>query len=496
MSRLPLTKGQVLYANSSDRVTIYQGLLSHSLLVVIKEQSFDNLQQANCAIQEAMAMSALSHPGILKVYDCAIEQGEVSGYRSVLVVEWMERDLGDEIRRRKEQGRVWTDAELIQALRCLVSALSYAQKQGISHRDIKPCNIMLTGSTLKLGDFGSASRNLDLSKIRETIQGSPFFLSPELKREYARMLQSGIQPVHYDPVRSDVYSLGVTMLEMASLEQPTGLVNLQNLKEETYRLLVSLEQYPHLQPYLAWMMEEDVEKRPTFIEIEDYMQSFAQYYEQSLGVSCPAVSQPQGMRHSGVYEEAKAVPGFVPYPPNTFEMARVPAAAPQHYQSASAPLPSVPRSQCIMCTREVGKKPFDLPDDLISAAEYASSVCSLKCLKKMSKMVECQEDKCCNCDSKKKKKALELPCGHWFHSQDCLFVYMAEFSRGFQGITAYQCPCCPFYISYPKTIAPYFGGVEKLHEREAQFNGKKPAYKPQPVQGAVGKKTHWRKTGN
>ena len=369
MSRLPLSRGPILYANSSNRVTIYQGLLSHSLPVVIKEQGFDSLQQANASIQEAMAMSALSHPGILKVYDCAIEQGEAGGFRSVLVVERMERDLGDEIQRRKEQGQPWTDAELIQALRSLVAALSFAQKQGISHRDIKPCNVMLSGSTLKLGDFGSATRNLDLSEIRETIQGSPFFLSPELKREYAKMLQSGIQAIHYDPVRSDVYSLAVTMAEMATLEQPTQLVNLQNLREETYKLVVGLEQYPYLQPYLAWMMEEEVEKRPTFVEIEEYMQSFAQYYEESLGVRSPVVSQQMGIRQSVLYEEEKAVPGFVAYPPNTYVIDRIPQSVPQRYQSAPVPVPPPAlRNQCVMCTREISLRTFIIPEDLVMVA--------------------------------------------------------------------------------------------------------------------------------
>ena len=65
MSRLPLTRGPILYANTSDRVIIYGGQLSHSSPVAIKEQGFDTLQQANYAIQEAMAMSALTHPGIL-----------------------------------------------------------------------------------------------------------------------------------------------------------------------------------------------------------------------------------------------------------------------------------------------------------------------------------------------------------------------------------------------------------------------------------------------
>jgi serine/threonine protein kinase len=461
-------------------VTIYQGQLSHSIPVAIKEQGFDNIQLANSAIQEAMAMSALSHPGILKVYDCAIEKVGAGGFRSILVVERMERDLGEEIRRRRELGQPWTDAELITVLKHLVAALSFAQKQGISHRDIKPCNIMLSGSTLKIGDFGSSTRNLDLSKIRETIQGSPFFLSPELKREYARMLQSGIQPIHYDPVRSDVYSLGVTMLEMAYLEQPAQLINLQELREETYKLVVGLGQYPHLQPYLAWMLEEEIDKRPTFVEIEEYMQTFGKYYDQLTGENSVAMSPNLPVEHSRYpCEEEKAreqaMPGWIPYPPNTYQASQLSFSAPPQYQSPSVPLPSPAplfRGKCAMCTRNIPVKTFEIPEDLLCAVECAPSVCSQKCFIKMWKIMQNDSEKCSCCDSKKRKKALVLGCGHWFHNKDCLFQYMFEVSHNFLSKTTYQCPLCPFFISYPKTIVPYFGETD-LRERVAKSKAMK-----------------------
>ena len=493
MSRLPLTRGPILYANSSDRVTIYQGQLSHSIPVAIKEQGFDTLQQANSAIQEAMAMSALSHPGILKVYDCAIEKAAAGGFRSVLVMERMERDLGEEIRQRRESGQPWTDAELIAVLKHLVAALSFAQKQGISHRDIKPCNIMVSGSTLKIGDFGSSTRNLDLSKIRETIQGSPFFLSPELKREYARMLQSGMQAIHYDPVRSDVYSLGVTMMEMANLEQPAQLINLQELREETYKLIVSLGQYPHLQPYLVWMLEEEIDKRPTFVEIEEYMQTYGEYYGQLTGENRAAIGPNLRVEQSSNPCEASAqVLGWVSYPPNTYQVSQMPAfKPPPHDQPASVPLPNpapASRGKCLMCTRDIPKKTFLLPEDLLCAVEFQSSTCSVRCLRKMWNMTQADLTKCCYCESRKKKKALELECGHWFHNKDCLFQYMYLFSHNFERTTTYQCPLCPFFISYNKTIAPYFGEGE-LKERERKSRAKKCSKcKSRDVEVNLGKK--------
>lgn len=121
------------------------------------------------------------------MYECFLQQ-QNSGFLAVLVVEQMETDLYKEIVRRAERQEYWSEREVVKFLEDLAGALAYAETQGVAHRDLKPQNLFLSAEGLvKIGDFGSAAFSLERS-MRNTLQGSPFFLSPELKQAYLNSL--------------------------------------------------------------------------------------------------------------------------------------------------------------------------------------------------------------------------------------------------------------------------------------------------------------------
>ena len=97
--------------------------------------------------REARAISSLSHPHICTLYD--VGHQDATNY---LVMEYLE---GETIAQRSDKGALPLD----QALRCAIEiadALDSAHRQGITHRDLKPGNIMLTKGGAKLLDFGLA----------------------------------------------------------------------------------------------------------------------------------------------------------------------------------------------------------------------------------------------------------------------------------------------------------------------------------------------------
>ena len=166
--------------------------------------------------REAQAVAALNHPGIVTIHSVEEHDG-----RLLLTMELVDgRPLGETITR----GGVPLD-RLLRIGIDVAEALAAAQQRGITHRDVKPANIMVTPSgRAKVLDFGlakvrdvampQASDDLTRSAGRSDITGegrivgTVAYMSPE---------QAEGKPV--DP-RSDIFSLGVVLHEMATGEKP------------------------------------------------------------------------------------------------------------------------------------------------------------------------------------------------------------------------------------------------------------------------------------
>lgn len=130
------------------------------------------------------------------------------------------------------------------------------EEKKIAHRDIKPENIFVAenGTKLLIGDFGSSK--VKISKMSETIAGTPMYLSPEVRKGYFKMIHGESQSdFNHDPFKSDVYSLGLTFLYMASLKDCSDLLAFNNLEQKTQIRIAELSNYPTLQNYLKVMLE-------------------------------------------------------------------------------------------------------------------------------------------------------------------------------------------------------------------------------------------------
>jgi serine/threonine-protein kinase len=96
-----------------------------------------------------------------------------------------------------------------------------AQYADIVHRDIKPANVfIMENGDFKIGDFGEAQFGASSVEHGE-IAGTAYYLSP--KKYYAMTNKTGDSTVTDNPYKSDVFSLGVTLLQMAILELPRSM---------------------------------------------------------------------------------------------------------------------------------------------------------------------------------------------------------------------------------------------------------------------------------
>ena len=129
----------------------------------------------------------------------------------------MELSHGDwerEIKMHLKNKKNYTENELINLLRQLSGALLFMQQNlKISHRDIKPQNILLFGDGFyKIADFGEA-KEAKRSKQLNTLRGTELYMSPAL---YSG-LKNNRDDVNHDPYKSDVFSLGLCFFYASTL---------------------------------------------------------------------------------------------------------------------------------------------------------------------------------------------------------------------------------------------------------------------------------------
>ena len=160
--------------------------------------------------QEVRAASSLNHPHIVVVHDF----GELDG-RPFIVTEFIE---GETLRHRLQQGPLAMQ-DVVDIGVQVASALAAAHARGLVHRDVKPENIMLRpDGYAKVLDFGLAKlaaprgsadqEGRDLRTRPGMVVGTPHYMSPEQMR--------GLEV----DARSDVWSLGVVLYEMATGRLP------------------------------------------------------------------------------------------------------------------------------------------------------------------------------------------------------------------------------------------------------------------------------------
>ena len=159
--------------------------------------------------REARTIAALNHPNIVTLY--SVDESDGVHFLTMEVVE------GQPLDRVIPQAGLSID-RIVEIADALADALAAAHEKGIVHRDLKPANVMLTNDgRVKVLDFGLAKETraepLEAAKAAErtdagVVMGTPAYMSPE---------QIAGRAVDY---RTDLFSLGVMLYEMATGSRP------------------------------------------------------------------------------------------------------------------------------------------------------------------------------------------------------------------------------------------------------------------------------------
>ena len=213
------------------------------------------------------------HPNIMKIYGICIRMLDPTTYSLYVLMELSKCDWDKEIKMHFMKKKNYTENELINILRQLTSALLFMQQNAkISHRDIKPQNVLLfDDGVYKIADFGEA-KEAKISKEVNTLRGTELYMSPAL---YAG-LKNDKNDVNHDPYKSDVFSLGFCFLYAATLNfnllyQLRDIYNSKKINEVLQQQLNKKysQTFVHI---LSCMMEIDESERFDFPHLVNYIE--------------------------------------------------------------------------------------------------------------------------------------------------------------------------------------------------------------------------------
>ncbi|XP_018897926.1 serine/threonine-protein kinase 4 isoform X1 [Bemisia tabaci] len=183
--------------------SVYKALHKESgQVLAIKQVPVDtDLQEI---IKEISIMQQCDSPYVVKYYGSYFKNTDLW-----IVMEYCGAGSVSDIMRLRK--KTLSEDEIATILSDTLKGLEYLHLRRKIHRDIKAGNILLNSEGhAKLADFGVAGQLTDTMAKRNTVIGTPFWMAPEV-----------IQEIGYDCV-ADMWSLGITALEMAEGKPPYG----------------------------------------------------------------------------------------------------------------------------------------------------------------------------------------------------------------------------------------------------------------------------------
>ena len=231
--------------------------------VTVKKLTLNESMIVTKIIEEIISLYSLRpYPYFCNIVHHFIDLDNLKIKSINIVTKYYERgNLCEELIRRNKIQEFYSEAEIYEHTKTLLQGCSTMQQLGIYHRDLKPDNILIDDEgKFKIGDLGSSC----LIESSSTIIGSPSYMSPEMRKRMRFIMSGRLQGFeHFDLGLSDVWSLGVTLLFMITLEPQTDFQSVDNI-EERIEVKLNKIQYSVMKDLLSKMLVVDPNKRENF----------------------------------------------------------------------------------------------------------------------------------------------------------------------------------------------------------------------------------------
>ena len=212
---------------------------------------------------------SLNHKNIMEIYNLQYKYLDKTTYAIYVLMERGIKDWSIDIRKRIINKKPYKEEEIINILKQIVSGLVYLQKRNISHRDIKPQNILLfNGNIYKIADLGEA-KNINNNDGHMTLRGSELYMSPSLYERH----KCNKKDAFHNAFKSDVFSLGFSCLyamglNLKIIENIRELKNMKIIISSIHKDMPKKLYSDKLLKIIFKMIEVDENKRCDFIELE------------------------------------------------------------------------------------------------------------------------------------------------------------------------------------------------------------------------------------
>ncbi|XP_004631567.1 STE20-like serine/threonine-protein kinase isoform X2 [Octodon degus] len=200
-------------------------------------------------------LASCDHPNIVKLLDAFYYENNLW-----ILIEFCAGGAVDAVMLELE--RPLTESQIQVVCKQTLEALSYLHDNKIIHRDLKAGNILFTlDGDIKLADFGVSAKNTRTIQRRDSFIGTPYWMAPEV----VMCETSKDRPYDY---KADVWSLGITLIEMAEIEPPHHELNpmrvlLKIAKSEPPTLAQPSRWSSNFKDFLKKCLEKNVDARWT-----------------------------------------------------------------------------------------------------------------------------------------------------------------------------------------------------------------------------------------
>ncbi|KAM8782956.1 STE20-like serine/threonine-protein kinase isoform 2-T2 [Rhynchonycteris naso] len=200
-------------------------------------------------------LASCDHPNIVKLLDAFYYENNLW-----ILIEFCAGGAVDAVMLELE--RPLTESQIQVVCKQTLEALNYLHDNKIIHRDLKAGNILFTlDGDIKLADFGVSAKNTRTLQRRDSFIGTPYWMAPEV----VMCETSKDRPYDY---KADVWSLGITLIEMAEIEPPHHELNpmrvlLKIAKSEPPTLAQPSKWSSNFKDFLRKCLEKNVDSRWT-----------------------------------------------------------------------------------------------------------------------------------------------------------------------------------------------------------------------------------------